>query len=192
MWWNHVIWCCFHGEKCFTSYLHIGSTLEYNSNRFWKLQCRTTIFILLPFWATGHVTTLLMTHWMDPDSSQWKCQEQWKVVNEKGWAAMKKVLTWSEKHSMKSAMKSSQLKGLACNEKQPMKIQAAMKSHQWKGLACNEKCRQQWKATNEKFCAAMTSAQWKRLASNEKQPIKRIGQQWKVVNENGWTAMKSS
>ena len=36
-------------EKCFTSYLHNGTTLEYNSNRLGKLQLRTTIVISLPF-----------------------------------------------------------------------------------------------------------------------------------------------
>ena len=79
MCWNHLIWCCFHGEnckkqkktrcfsKCSTSYLHNRSTLEHHSNRFWKLQCRATTFVFLPFWEIGHVTTLPMTHQMDPD-----------------------------------------------------------------------------------------------------------------------------
>ena len=57
---------CF--SKSFTSYLHNRSTLEHNLNRFWKLQCRATTFIFVPFLAMGHVTTLLLTHWMDPIS----------------------------------------------------------------------------------------------------------------------------
>ena len=40
-------------EKSFTLYLHNGSTLEHDSNRFWKLHCRATTFIFL------HVTTLI-------------------------------------------------------------------------------------------------------------------------------------
>ena len=49
-------------SKSFTSYLHNHSTLEHNSNRFWKLQCRATTFAFVPFLAIGHVTTLLLTH----------------------------------------------------------------------------------------------------------------------------------
>ena len=67
---NHIVWCCFDEEKCkkqkksqwweesFTSYLHNGSTLEHNSNRFRKLQCRATTFIFLLFLDIGHVTTV--------------------------------------------------------------------------------------------------------------------------------------
>ena len=93
-----------------------------------------------------------MTHWMDPDSSQWKCQEQWKVVNEK-------------------RLKSSQWKGLAYNEnpeeqwKATNKISwAAMKSAQWRG-------QKQWKVANEKCWPAMKSSQWKGLACNKKHPM---------------------
>ena len=68
MWWNHVVWFCFHGEKCkkkktkkkqkktqhflksFTSYLNNRSTSEYNSTRFRKLQYRATTFIFDHFW----------------------------------------------------------------------------------------------------------------------------------------------
>ena len=32
-------------DKYFNSYLHNKNTLGYNSNRFWKLQCRATTFI---------------------------------------------------------------------------------------------------------------------------------------------------
>jgi hypothetical protein len=32
-------------EKSFTSYLHNGSTLEQNSNGFWKLCFRATTFV---------------------------------------------------------------------------------------------------------------------------------------------------
>ena len=110
-----------------------------------------------------------MTHWMDPDSSQWKCQEQWKVVNEKGWAAMK----------------SGQWKGLACNEKYPMKM---LKSNEkppmkYPGL--------QWKVLNENSWPAMKSSQWKGLASNEKRWMKIAGLQWKAANDKLWPAMKS-
>ena len=49
-------------SKSFTSYLHNHSTLEHNLNRFWKLQCRATTFVFVPFLAIGHVTTLLLTH----------------------------------------------------------------------------------------------------------------------------------
>ena len=85
MWWNHLIWCCSHGEKCkkqkktrrfsksFTSYLHIRSTSEHNSTRFGKLQCRATSFIFWPFLVIGHVTTLPMTYWMDPDNENHPC-----------------------------------------------------------------------------------------------------------------------
>ena len=85
MWWNHLIWCCSHGEKCkkqkktrrfsksFTSYLHIRSTSEHNSTRFGKLQCRATSFIFWPFLVIGHVTTLSMTYWMDPDRQTHPC-----------------------------------------------------------------------------------------------------------------------
>jgi len=75
-----------------------------------------------------------------------------------------------------------------------------MKSGQWKGLASNEKwpmkrAGQQWKAVNEKGWLAMKSDQWKdlasnekqpmkRLASNEKQPMKRAGLQWNAAYEN--------
>ena len=55
-------------SKSFTSYLHNHSTLEHNLNRFWKLQCRATTFVFVLFLAIGHVTTLLLTHWMDPIS----------------------------------------------------------------------------------------------------------------------------
>ena len=55
-------------EKSLTSYLHNGSTLEHNLDRFWKLQCRATTFAFVPFLAIGYVTTLLLTHWMDPIS----------------------------------------------------------------------------------------------------------------------------
>ena len=54
--------------KSFTSYLYNHSTLEHNWNRFWKLQCRATTFVFVPFLAIGHVTTLLLTHWVDPIS----------------------------------------------------------------------------------------------------------------------------
>jgi len=42
-----------------TPYLYNGSTLEYNSSIWRKLQGRTTTFVLLPFWEIGHVTTIL-------------------------------------------------------------------------------------------------------------------------------------
>jgi len=61
MWWNHVIWCCFHQKKCkkqkkmqcfwksFMLYLHNESTLEHNSNCFWKLQFRATTLVFYHF-----------------------------------------------------------------------------------------------------------------------------------------------
>ena len=79
MCWNHVVWCCFHWEKCkkpkktrhfwksFTSYLCNGSTLEHNSNRFKKLQSRATTFIFWPFLIIGHVTIIPTPYQMDPD-----------------------------------------------------------------------------------------------------------------------------
>jgi len=79
MWWNYLVWFCFHGEKCkkqkktrhfsksFTSYLHNQSTLEHNLNRFWKLQFRATTFVVDLFLEFGHVTSLPMTHWLDSD-----------------------------------------------------------------------------------------------------------------------------
>ena len=85
MWWNHIIWCCFHGEKCkkqkkiavlsksFTSYLHNRSTSEHNSTRLGKLQCMATSFVFCPFLVIGHVTTLPMTYWMDPDRQNHPC-----------------------------------------------------------------------------------------------------------------------
>ena len=66
-------------SKYFTSYLHNRSTLEHNLNRFRKLQCRATTFVFVPFLAIGHVTTLLLTHWMDPISyfiAIMKCNEK--------------------------------------------------------------------------------------------------------------------
>ena len=56
---------CF--SKSFTSYLHNGSTLEHNLNRFWKLQFRATTFSSDLFLEFGHVTTLPITYWLDPD-----------------------------------------------------------------------------------------------------------------------------
>jgi len=52
--------------KSFTSYLHIRSTLEHNSNGFQKLQFRATTLVLY------HCRKLVMwpppeTHWTDPD-----------------------------------------------------------------------------------------------------------------------------
>ena len=41
-----------------------GRTPEHNLNRSRELQCRATTFVLLLFWETGHVTTLLTAHWM--------------------------------------------------------------------------------------------------------------------------------
>jgi len=56
-----------HSWKSFTLYLHNRSTLEHNSNRFWKLQCSATTFLYILVLEIGHVTTLLTTHCMDPD-----------------------------------------------------------------------------------------------------------------------------
>ena len=56
-----------HFSKSFPSYLHNWSTLEHNLNRFWKLQFRATTFIVVLFLEFGHVTTLPMTSWLDPD-----------------------------------------------------------------------------------------------------------------------------
>ena len=56
-----------HFSKSFTSYLHNWSTLEHKLNRFWKLQFRATIFVVDLFLEFGHVTTLPMTYWLDPD-----------------------------------------------------------------------------------------------------------------------------
>ena len=44
-------------SKSFTSYLHKGSTLEHDLNRFWKLQFRATTFVFDLFLEFGHVTT---------------------------------------------------------------------------------------------------------------------------------------
>ena len=60
MYWNYVVWCCFHWEKCkrpktqhrgksLMSDLHNGSTLEHNSNWFRKLQWRATTFVFSIF-----------------------------------------------------------------------------------------------------------------------------------------------
>ena len=49
-----------HFSKYFTSYLHNGSTLQHNLDRFWKLQFRATTFIFDLFLEFGHVTTLLI------------------------------------------------------------------------------------------------------------------------------------
>ena len=54
-------------SKSFTSYLHKGSTLEHDVNRFWKLQFRATTFVCDLFLECGHVTTLPITYWLDPD-----------------------------------------------------------------------------------------------------------------------------
>ena len=46
---------CF--SKSFALYLHNGSTLEHDSNRFWKLQCRATTFVFLTIlgnWSCDH------------------------------------------------------------------------------------------------------------------------------------------
>ena len=53
-------------RKSITSYLHNGSTLEYNLNRFRKLQFRATTFILAIL-VIGHVTTISTSHWINPD-----------------------------------------------------------------------------------------------------------------------------
>ena len=65
--------CYFHGGKCkkvekshlwetfFTSYLHNGSNLKHNTNRFRNLQCRATISFLaiLSNWSCGHHPNML-------------------------------------------------------------------------------------------------------------------------------------
>ena len=58
-----------HSEKSLSSYLHNGSTLGHNSNRFWKLQCKASTFVFLTILGNGsdHVTIILTCHWMDPD-----------------------------------------------------------------------------------------------------------------------------
>ena len=70
---------CFHGEKCkkqkktrcfsksFTSYLHKGSTLEHDLNRFWKPTVQGYNFHFDLFLEFSHVTTLPITYWLDPD-----------------------------------------------------------------------------------------------------------------------------
>ena len=62
---------CF--SKSFTSYLHNRSTSEHNSTRLGKLQCMATSFVFCPFLVIGHVTTLPMTYWMDPDNENHPC-----------------------------------------------------------------------------------------------------------------------
>ena len=57
-----------HFSKSFTLYLHKGSTLEHDVNRFSKLQFRATTFVFDLFLEFGHVTTLPITYWLDPDS----------------------------------------------------------------------------------------------------------------------------
>ena len=49
-----------HFSKSFTSYLHKGSTLEHDLNRFWKLQFRATTFVFDLFLE-------FITYWLDPD-----------------------------------------------------------------------------------------------------------------------------
>ena len=53
--------------KSFTSYLHNRSTLECNSNWFWKLQYKATTFVFWPFLVIGHVTIFPTLHWVDPE-----------------------------------------------------------------------------------------------------------------------------
>ena len=55
-----------HFSKSFSSYLHNRSTSEHNSNRFRKLQQRTTTQIFGPCLVIGHVTTI-PTHQVDPN-----------------------------------------------------------------------------------------------------------------------------
>ena len=54
-------------EQALTSYLHNGSTLEHDLNRLWKLQFRATTFVFDLFLEFGHMTTLPITYWLDPD-----------------------------------------------------------------------------------------------------------------------------
>jgi hypothetical protein len=57
-------WC---SDKSFTSYLHNRSTLQHNSNRFWKLQSRSitlVFFNILGNWSCDHPPT---THQVNPD-----------------------------------------------------------------------------------------------------------------------------
>ena len=56
-----------HFSKSFTSYLHNRSTSEHNSNRFRKLQQRTTTQVFGPFLVIGHVTTIPTSHQVDPN-----------------------------------------------------------------------------------------------------------------------------
>ena len=61
-------------ETFFTSYLHNGSTLEHNSNRFRKLQCRATTFVLAIFstWSCGHCPNMLLNElWQAESSLSW-------------------------------------------------------------------------------------------------------------------------
>ena len=105
---------------------------------------------------------------------------QWKAPNEKSWPAMK----------------SSQLKGLACNEKQSRKGLACNEKYPMKSVDSNEKPPMkysglQWEVLNENSWPAMKSSQWKGLASNEKWLMKMAGLQWKAANDKLWPAMKS-
>ena len=140
--------------------------------------------------------------WPAMKSTQWKYQQQWKAANEKCWPAMKstqwKVLTCNEKQSIKrpglqwkaanentSSNEKQSRKGLACNEKYPMKSVDSNEKPPMKysGL--------QWKVLNENSWPAMKSSQWKGLASNEKWLMKMAGLQWKAANDKLWPAMKS-
>ena len=79
MCWSHVVWCCFHGEKCkkqnktqhleksFMSYLHNRLTLEHDLNRFQRLLCRAMTFNFWPFLVMVMWPIILTPHWMDPD-----------------------------------------------------------------------------------------------------------------------------
>ena len=67
--WKSHLW-----ETFFTSYLHNGSTLEHNSNRFRKLQCRATTLILAIFsnWSCDHHPNMLLNDlWQAESSLSW-------------------------------------------------------------------------------------------------------------------------
>ena len=68
-------------ENSFSYYLHNGSALEQDWDRFRKLQCRTTNFIFDHFRQQVTWLPILVTHWMDPErKGEWSnCHEEMKI-----------------------------------------------------------------------------------------------------------------
>ena len=103
-------------EKSLSSYLHNGSTLGHNSNRFWKLQCKASTFVFLTILGNGscdHHPNLPLD---GPWQVEWKRQAtiwkvQWNILRQR-----MKYLMKAQGNYMKSIMKYPGVKNEISNE----------------------------------------------------------------------------